>query len=211
MLSSSSKASLADFTDHVNDKSAHSVTLLQAGAAAASHTHSVSDFISGTLPISKGGTGVTTLAELEELLGHKIVFGYFIGDGSTRMDITLGFQPLRVYMIAWAGYGQRIQYHYVKHNWGHDDAYMAMESPYLLVFAPGQNITAEGKTSWVTEDADTMFAHGYGGAAVTSTGFAVGYKGYIYPSFEGYPNGMGSIQSLNRNGECYVFAAVKGS
>ena len=45
-----------------------------------SHTHSASDITSGTLPLTRGGTGVTSLTSLKSLLGlsssnYQILYG----------------------------------------------------------------------------------------------------------------------------------------
>ena len=43
------------------------------GAAAASHTHSAADVTSGTLPVARGGTGVTT----DDALFQKVVSSHY--------------------------------------------------------------------------------------------------------------------------------------
>lgn len=43
------------------------------GAAAASHTHSADDVTSGTLPVARGGTGVTT----DDALFQKVVSSHY--------------------------------------------------------------------------------------------------------------------------------------
>ena len=45
-----------------NTSNPHSVTLAQLGAAASSHNHSAGNITSGTLPVTRGGTGITNLA-----------------------------------------------------------------------------------------------------------------------------------------------------
>jgi len=74
-----------------NRNNPHNVTYIQTGAAAASHTHDASAIVSGTIPISRGGTGVTTLAELQALVaggGGKVSVEYYIGnDNSNRETI----------------------------------------------------------------------------------------------------------------------------
>ena len=72
------------------------------GKANISHTHSTSQITSGTLPLTRGGTGVTTLNALKTLLGidtstqsiNKIVTGSYIGrveqyDITTKQTITI--------------------------------------------------------------------------------------------------------------------------
>lgn len=47
-------------------------TLSEAGVAAASHGHSASDITSGTLPVTRGGTGATTTSSARAALGLAI-------------------------------------------------------------------------------------------------------------------------------------------
>ena len=75
-------------------------TASEVGAAASSHTHTVSQ-ISGTLPVSKGGTGQTSLSALMTAMGAgKIVTGKYTGDGNASMTINLGFTPKAVLLYA---------------------------------------------------------------------------------------------------------------
>ena len=71
----------------------HSVTLAQVGGAAATHTHSADDIISDTLPLDRGGTGVTTLAALRNLIGTNAAINIYTGDGTAKRGINLGFVP----------------------------------------------------------------------------------------------------------------------
>lgn len=58
---SASKVQTA-LTQHTSNKNnPHGVTAAQVGAAATSHKHSTSDITGGTLPVSRGGTGVSSL------------------------------------------------------------------------------------------------------------------------------------------------------
>lgn len=50
----------------------HNVTYSQVGAAAASHTHSASDFTSGVLDVWRGGTGVTSYTDLAIALAATV-------------------------------------------------------------------------------------------------------------------------------------------
>ncbi len=55
---------VSSLISHLSNKSnPHNVTLTQLNAAAKSHTHSTSDISSGTLPVSRGGTGKSSAAE----------------------------------------------------------------------------------------------------------------------------------------------------
>lgn len=51
-----------------------SITPGSIGAAAASHKHSAADVTSGTLPVARGGTGVTT----EDALFQKVVSSHYL-------------------------------------------------------------------------------------------------------------------------------------
>lgn len=60
----------ANFDEHHQDKAnPHNVTLAQVGAAASSHNHSAANITSGTLPVTRGGTGATTAASAITSLG----------------------------------------------------------------------------------------------------------------------------------------------
>lgn len=61
----SAAAVQTNLTNHINNKSnPHGVTLSQIGAAAASHNHSAGNITSGTLPVARGGTGLTASPSL---------------------------------------------------------------------------------------------------------------------------------------------------
>ena len=82
----------------------HGVTAGQIGAAPSSHSHPVGD-ITGVLPVSKGGTGQTSLAALMSAMGAgKIVTGYYSGDRNASMTINLGFTPKAVIVCQINGY-----------------------------------------------------------------------------------------------------------
>lgn len=60
-----------NLTNHINNKSnPHGVTAAQVGAAAASHVHAAGDITSGTLSVSRGGTGRSTLTSGRYLVGN---------------------------------------------------------------------------------------------------------------------------------------------
>lgn len=177
-------ASKQEFDAHVGNKSnPHEVTYDQTGAAAEQHTHSAADIISGILPVSRGGTGVATLAELKELIGSEYVVGTFTGDSKNRHNITLGFKPDFVILF-------RLRIGNVS------------PSNYIWGFGPGNNIYHNGcPASAATCSADELFARGHGGAAVTNTGFAVGR----YTPSEGSSN----TDYINVSGSTYAFIAGK--
>ncbi len=52
------KRAISALIDHINSRgNSHGMTLSDLGAAAASHTHGVADFVSGVLSMERGGTG----------------------------------------------------------------------------------------------------------------------------------------------------------
>lgn len=60
-------------TDAATARTNLGVTPANIGAAAASHTHSAADVTSGTLPVARGGTGVTT----DDALFQKVVSSHY--------------------------------------------------------------------------------------------------------------------------------------
>ena len=75
-------------------------TANEVGAAASSHTHPVGN-ITGVLPVSKGGTGQTSLTALMSAMGvWKIVAGTYTGNGNESMTINLGFAAKAVLLLA---------------------------------------------------------------------------------------------------------------
>ena len=72
-------------------------TANEVGAAASSHSHPVGS-ITGVLPVSKGGTGQTSLAALMSAMGAgKIATGTYAGTGkygpSNKNSLNVGFVP----------------------------------------------------------------------------------------------------------------------
>jgi len=66
-----------------NTSNPHGVTPAQIGAAAAAHTHAVSDIVSGILSVAHGGTGVSSLSALAAAMGvGKITTGSYTGTGT---------------------------------------------------------------------------------------------------------------------------------
>lgn len=87
---------------HTHDDRYHTkgeVNNLLAGKAASSHTHPVGN-ITGVLPVSKGGTGQTSLTALMSAMGvGKVVAGTYTGNGNESMTINLGFTPKAVLLL----------------------------------------------------------------------------------------------------------------
>lgn len=90
----------SDVYEWAKQPSKPTYTASEVGAAASSHTHPVSQ-ITGTLPVSKGGTGQTSLAALMSAMGAgKIVTGTYTGNGNESMTINLGFAAKAVLLLA---------------------------------------------------------------------------------------------------------------
>ena len=177
-------ADQSDFNDHVSDTTnPHSTTYTQIGAAAATHTHST-NVLRGVLPIAKGGTGVTTLAELQALFGSKIACGTFTGDGTSRREINLGFQPAAV-LLTEARTGCVETY----------PTWFSFFTRDKFIFCSGD------PESMGNLSADEMFRRGHGGAAITDTGFAVGY----YDG--GTPGHYLNTTYINADGKYYMYFA----
>lgn len=71
------KKAVAQLIDHLrNVQNPHHVTAAQTGAAASSHTHNASNINAGILPVNRGGTGCSTLAELKRALEAIVTSSY---------------------------------------------------------------------------------------------------------------------------------------
>lgn len=169
VLPSASYASQAALDAHTeNTSNPHSVTLAQVGAAAASHTHNASDINAGTLAVANGGTGVNSLQAFANLLYSQYpmqnyVIGIYSGNHGSRQDINLGFEPELVMIFK----GHRMEVSGINYE---------MTNNGIAVFSPTQNFVAGGHSEDMIISADALFAKGFGGAAITSSGFAVGYS-----------------------------------
>lgn len=185
-----------DFQAHLAATNPHNVTYSQVGAAAANHTHSASEITSGTFPIERGGTGVSTYEALMALLGINFVFGEFTGNGSTRKDISIGFQPAKVWIfMAGSGYDQGyvVQGHPASDNW----RIAAINGAYYFGYQENIYPTIyRDQPIYGTCDANTLLSRGYGGAAVIADGFAVGYH-------------QNYMSWMNRDGIKYLYVAFR--
>lgn len=94
-------ASKEAFEKHLKQQNPHGTTADDVGAAPKAHGHSMKD-ISGTLPVEKGGTGVTSYEELAKKLNvnagsaTSIQLGVYVGNGNQGRVIHLGFKPRAV-------------------------------------------------------------------------------------------------------------------
>lgn len=165
---------------HTSDKNnPHAVTAKLINAADEVHKHSADDITRGILPVERGGTGVSSQKELNDMLEMPFEIGNFIGDGNTRQDISIGFTPAKVYIIPVCIGAE------------------AASDPYTYYFEPNKNLYYSGDgSSRYSADADSLLAAGHGGAAVIEGGFAVGYS-------------SGYLAHQNVSGRTYMYIAYR--
>jgi len=85
-----------------NSSNPHNSTPTNTGSAPRSHNHSASNITSGTLSVTRGGTGQTSLSGLANALGSYFsipVFGTYAGNGGTKRKIELPFTPSAVLVV----------------------------------------------------------------------------------------------------------------
>lgn len=103
------KKVITDVISHLtNQENPHQVTLGQVGAAAASHTHKPIDISMEEgdvpIPVSVGGTGVTTMQALRNAIGINAEVGIYAGNGVTKRGINIGFVPSAILLFdEWGG------------------------------------------------------------------------------------------------------------
>lgn len=73
------KKAIASLISHINASNPHNITYGKIGAAASGHTHNASYITSGVLPVARGGTGVSSIASLRNLLNLNIQTLYATG------------------------------------------------------------------------------------------------------------------------------------
>lgn len=192
-----------EFNAHLADEeNPHHVTAAQAGAAPTIHTHSANDIVSGVLPVARGGTGASSLDSLKGQLGVDFEMGFFIGDGTLRKNIVLGYQPRRVFLIPllagpMAAIGMNTVYPVERIDSNTTGVTVKHREAFGGTIAPGENLYRYGDSDrFYTLNADSLFNYGHGGAAVTTNGFAVGYYG-------------ASTAHMNIKDVCYLYIALK--
>ena len=162
-----------------NHNNPHGVTASQAGAAALKHEHAATDMTSGILPIQRGGTGVGTIQELNTLLQAPFAIGNFVGDGSTRKNISLGFTPTEVYLFPLVS------------------GATTTGTAHQFYCASGKNLYHSGcGATYYSSSADAMLGRGHGGMAIINGGFAVGYS-------------SGYRADVNISGVLYMYIAMR--
>jgi hypothetical protein len=73
------KKAITSLISHINASNPHGITCSKIGAATSGHTHSASQITGGVLPITRGGTGVQSIASLRNLLNLNIQTLYATG------------------------------------------------------------------------------------------------------------------------------------
>lgn len=102
LVESDAFVSKKDFQNHVDDKNPHNTTAEDIGASPKNHKHTASDITDGILPVTRGGTGVSSYQALANNLRNQgnislaPVFGTYKGDGTQGRVINLGFTPKAV-------------------------------------------------------------------------------------------------------------------
>ena len=190
-------ATAAEFNAHLDATNPHSVTYAQTGAAAATHTHSASDIASGTLPIARGGTGATTADGIKSAIGLNYVFGTYDGNGASRKDITLGFEPTAVYLWPLWGGSDIPSVSVSGSDYEGSVSASGADPSGAIWFGAENNVYRRASgDSYKDCSASILFNAGYGGGAVTATGFAVGYS-------------SSGVKWTNANGKKYLYMAVR--
>ena len=162
ILPNATYASKEDFDAHTEAVNPHGLTCETIGASATGHTHSASDIKSGVLPLSRGGTGVSSkTALINMLIGDipRFKAGVFTGNGARNRAFDLGF-PAKFVMIFRAS--------------AEDDSLVGTNAP--IVAAQGMNYFYNVRGGSATMSAEDLMAIGRGGLAVTETGFVIGYN-----------------------------------
>ena len=112
------KLSISKLIEHLNNRSnPHNTTAAQIGAAVKTHTHNAQDINSGTLPVQRGGTGVTTLAALANAVAaeggfSKIVVDSYRGTGLYGADnkntLTFSSPPKALFVCPVNSFGSNL-------------------------------------------------------------------------------------------------------
>lgn len=220
-------AAVRSLIAHINDRKTnpHGITPSLIAAAPKKHEHSAADITSGVLSLARGGTGVTNLQELRDLIGANckytetlesefgMVFskpfasGSYVGDGNKTISVNsqnrkgqiidIGFAPSKVVLLI----PQTLTTAY---NNNTESNMRTLESAFLMpkfyMFAPGHNLYHSGCGDISTNAPEYLLSREHAGAAVYKNGFVVQSVTGSYTS--GYPN-------VNDNGVTYYWWAWK--
>ena len=131
------------------------------GKANSSHTHSTSDITSGTLPLARGGTGVTSISALKSALGiSSSSSGAQLAIATQATSITTTFSPkLAIVVVADDGGTEHVAYGFtIRGQAGGNDDCMPMviynqddagtDKHYLDITWRSNGISL-GNTKWV--------------------------------------------------------------
>lgn len=154
------------YVAHLNNlNNPHRITPNNIGAASRNHTHSASQMTSGILPVTRGGTGLSSLSSLAEVLGSYFsvpTFGVYTGDGTVKRKIDLSFTPSAVLVIDEAG----VQGDDIRGTRGG----LAIGSSGVCCYAMGQN------DNYAYAQYSTVWHDDYTCLMITSNGFYVNYS-----------------------------------
>lgn len=128
--------------------------------ANSSHTHSTSQITSGTLPLARGGTGVTSISALKSALGISSSSGAQLAIATGAVSITTSFSPkLAIVVVAGDGGTEHVAYGFtIRGQAGGNDDCMPMviynqddtgtDKHYLDITWRSNGISL-GNTKWV--------------------------------------------------------------
>ena len=76
----------ADFATHLSASNPHNITPTKIGASASDHKHSTADITSGTLSVTRGGTGATSISEIKTALSMGNMYYKNLGNKACGND-----------------------------------------------------------------------------------------------------------------------------
>lgn len=98
-------AAIKKFIAHIGSKdNPHELTADKIKAAKEDHKHNADDIKDGTLGLERGGTGVTKIEDLKNLIGTNAVMNVYSGDGTVKRLINVGFKPSAVILCSGNGF-----------------------------------------------------------------------------------------------------------
>lgn len=98
-------AAIKKFIAHIGSKdNPHELTADKIKAAKEDHKHNADDITDGTLGLERGGTGVTKIEDLKNLIGTNAVMNVYSGDGTVKRLINVGFKPSAVILCSGNGF-----------------------------------------------------------------------------------------------------------
>lgn len=90
---------------HIGNKdNPHELTADKIDAAKKDHKHDAGSIETGVLGLERGGTGVTKIEDLKNLIGTNAVMNVYSGDGTVKRLINVGFKPSAVILCSGNGF-----------------------------------------------------------------------------------------------------------